>query len=229
MAKYPVVGSSPGEVEVPDNPSGGGGTSSSGGESNYQWSWNMVHVDPPHYTRVMSGKGKGIPIAKGKYPVNYRVANGQPGGGYATGESNGTLPIKLILPTKGTGRCHCVTQYKVLVINKSSSVRKFCIGLGVSDPSEVPQPMRDYLGSAHDLGVWEGQMSFESIGPGESRTVVGFRLDIIDNDFSAVQGWPNWELKVNPDSKLWPGVVPLMTVESGELEVGDAFLIGYAY
>jgi hypothetical protein len=215
----------------PPPPDSGGSTpppSTSG--SAYPWSWAMVYRDLiPHYTRVQSGKGKGINIATGDWPPGYKVANGQPGGGYPSGQSDGTLPIKLVPPTSGCGRCHFVTQFKFLVINKSSVARKFCIGLGVCDPSEHNQPMRDFLGSAHDLGVWEGHLSFETIGPGESRTVTGFRLDIVDNDFAAVSTWPDWALKTNSENQLYPGVVPLMTVEEGELEVGDAFLIGYAY
>lgn len=230
-----MSGTFTGTITMPDNPVPPDPNPPNGGtpvatESNYQWAWTMVYHDPQHYTRTMSGKGKGIPIAKGDYPPGYRIANGQPGGAWASGQQNGTLPIKMIAPTKGTGRCHFVTQCKVLVINKSSSTRNFCLGLGVADPGpDNGFPMDNFIGSAHDLGVWEGQMSNESIGPNEIRTVTCFRLDIVDNDFHAVSTWPNWVLNVNSGNKLWPGVVPLMTVEQGELDVGDVFLIGYAY
>jgi hypothetical protein len=224
-----IVGTVTIDAPAPTPPSGGG-------QSNYQWSWSMVLRDPPHYTRTQTGKGKGINIPTGNYPPGYKVANGQPGGGWPTGQSNGTLPIKLIPPTSGNGRCHFITHFKFLVVNKESAVRKFCIGLGVSDVVSDPggggRPMYPYLGCAHDLGVWEGQMSFETIQPGESRLCTGFRLDMVDNAFSQdlpIPDWPNWTLNVNAGNKLWPGVTPLMTVETGSLEVQDAFLIGYAF
>lgn len=224
MAKYPVIGANPGEVEVPDSSGGGGGAGSS-----YQWAWTMVYVDPPHYTRNQSGKGRGINIATGKYPAGYKVPNGQKGGGYPSGQSDGTKPIRMVAPIRGTGRCTFVTHFKVLITNKESSIRKYCIGLGVSEVTGSGQPMFPFLGVGHDLGVWEGQMSFETINPGESRLCTGFRVDIVDNDFAAVPNWPNWELSTNADTLMYPAVTPLMTVESGNLAVGDVFLVGYVY
>ena len=80
-----------------------------GNVATYQWDWRQVYVDPPLYQRPMGPGAFAIPLATGPYPPGYRLANGQPGGGFppAGAQSNGTLPIRIQPPVSEIGRASC--------------------------------------------------------------------------------------------------------------------------
>lgn len=229
MAKYPVVGATAGEVDIPDQSSGGG---SSGGSE--KWAWEQLFLDPPKYlSRVLAvGYDAILPIAKGAWPPGYRVPNGQKGGGYpASGTSaQGTEPIRLCPPPTGTGRIKFVTTWKMTVVNQSSStVGSFACGLGVVWPSEFNKPMWPYLGVAHDQEV--DNLYKTTIRGGDSLLVMVNRLDIVDNDFIKDQpapNWPNWEMNLSSNgNKMYPAIGPAFkNTGSTSLMVTDIHIFG---
>jgi hypothetical protein len=243
MAKYPVTGATPGEVEIPDNPSGGGGGSVKEGLLGASQSFPAVSghagyatlfIDPQGYFRDWpAGKNDVLCIAPGAWPPGYRVPNGSNGGGYppSGSQAKGTEPIRLQPPVKGVNRVQYLTLVKILVRNDGTTRASFFVGLGVVNVNGPNRPIFPYLGYAHDLGVWEKQMAPETLGPGDARTVTMFRVDTVDNamDGGAANfpNWPNWEVEVDPNTKLYPAVA-INFANNGpvSIKVGNVFAVG---
>jgi hypothetical protein len=242
MAKYPVVGSTPGEVEIPDNPSGGGGSGGSvleglaGASQSFpaisgHAGYATEYLDPKGYTRTIPGGSKqALCIAPGTWPPGYRVANGSKGGGYppSGSQAKGNEPIRIQPPVSGTNRVQFLTLAKILVKNTGNNKASFSVGLGVTESSELNRPMRHYLGYAHDLGTWEGDMQAETLGPGDARTITMFRVDTVDDQLDGgIPGWPHWEMIPDPDTKLYPAVAIILNNSgSASIGVGDIFAVG---
>jgi hypothetical protein len=243
MAKYPVTGSSPGSVEIPDNPSGGGGSSGdvlsghSGASQSFpavsgHAGYATIYLDPKGYFRTWSaGKNDVLCIAPGAWPPGYRVPNGNKGGGYpASGtQAKGTEPIRIQPPVSGTNRVQYLTLVKILVRNPGNAKASFAVGLGVVNVNGPDRPMGPaYLGYLHDLGVWENDIASETLGPGDARTVTMFRVDTVDNNMDGgIPGWPNWETAPDPKTLLYPAVaINFKNDGAGAIEIGNVFAGG---
>jgi hypothetical protein len=200
-----------------------------GNVATYQFDWRQIYLDPPQYQRTMGPGIFGVPIAKGAYPSGYRIPNGQPGGGFPpTGaQSNGTLPIRLQPPVSGTGRITFVTHLKVRIGNPGKTVIQVAGGLGVSNVSQVSQPMFPYLGVGHDQDPISGNLVFSTLPPGQVISVDAFRLDIVDNAFATVPNWPNWQMVPGKDL-LWPAVTPIINIKGGPAMIMGIFCFGFA-
>jgi hypothetical protein len=174
----------------------------------FPWDWRMQYMDGPDYWRdIQPGFNDVLKLQPGAFPPGYRIANGQKGGGYpaAGATQNGTLPIAIQPPPSGTGRLKFLTMFKMVVRNNSLSIPgHYSFGLGVVWVSGPDRPMSPYLGVGHDLDV--NQIPSDTIDPGETRTLMTFRLDIVDHDFAPVPGWPDWEMIPCPQNQLWPAV-----------------------
>lgn len=218
MAKYEVEGAQPGFVTVPDSPSGGGGSSAAAPA----WEWRMVYYWAKDYTVTLAaGYGNDVPygralcLQKGApYPAGYRVANGQPGGGYAPSGAvaTGNEPIKLSMPTKGVGVIKFFSTSQIWVQNPDASrTGSFVCGLGVADVNGPSFPQWPAIGVGHYLEM-EGMPAL-TVRPGDTVLSSLTRLDIVDNAFmsgaDAIPTWPNWEMKVNETTKLFPAVAPM--------------------
>ena len=140
----------------------------------------------------------------------------------------GNEPIRLQPPVSGVNRVQYLTLVKILVKNDGSARTSFSVGLGVANTSQQNRPMYPYLGYSHDLGTWEGDMAPESLSGGEARTVSMFRVDTCDDQLNGgIPGWPNWEMNVDPDTKLYPAVAIIVN-NSGAvaIKVGNVFCVG---
>jgi hypothetical protein len=120
---------------------------------------------------------------------------------------------------------------KILVRNDGDAKASFFVGLGVVNVNGPNRPIFPYLGYAHDLGVWEQQMAPETLDAGSARTVTMFRVDTVDNamDGGAANfpDWPNWEVTVDPNTKLYPAVaINFANVGPGTIKVGNVFGVG---
>lgn len=81
--------------------------------------------------------------------------------------------------------------------------------------------MFPYLGVSHDLD----NTAFHSVQAGEVIDLNGFRIDIVDNAFAAVPGWPDWTMDPNSTpSKLYHCLTPIF-YNKGQtiLQVTDVF------
>lgn len=201
----------------PQGPKGDPGTGGGGGSSVAapSWDWRMRYFWAKDYSVTLAvGFGSasyGAPLCLQKgapYPPGYRTANGQPGGGSASGNASGNEPIKLQPPTKGSGIVKFWSTAQVWVKNPDSSrTGSFVMGLGVADVNGPDKPMFPYLGIGHYLEI--NQCPAVTVRPGDTVSFALSRIDMVDNAFSAVPGWPNWEMTPAPDNKLWPAVCPM--------------------
>lgn len=198
--------------------------------TSYQFAWPQVYCDPARYARTMPTGFSSIPIATGRYPAGYRIANGQAGGGFpaAGATSNGTLPVRIQPPIRGTGRLTFVTNFKFLAHNRGSTTVEIAASLGVANVSGTDRPMFPYLGVSHDQDPWSDNLVHSTIAPGHIVQLSGFRLDIVDNDFAAVPGWPNWQMTPASGNQLWPAVCPCVRIRGGSLLIQGVFCHGYA-
>lgn len=229
MARYPVIGATAGEVDIPDQPSGSA--------TGPQWDWRMRYFWTQGYSQTMPvGYGNDVPYGRGinlqkgvAYPPGYRVANGQPGGGYAPSGAvaKGTEPIKLQPPPKGVGRMKFWCTVQIWVKNThASQTGSFVMGLGVSDINGPDFPMHPWHGVGHYLEM--GQMPAQTVRAGDTVIATLSRFDMVDNDFHEVPGWPNWEMTPNPDNKLWPAVTPMFQ-NRGATELAVVGFWGISY
>jgi hypothetical protein len=198
----------------------------------FAWAWNQLYLDPVGYSVVIpAGFNNVLMIAKGAYPPGYLVANGQKGGGYppSGATSDGTLPIRLQPPPRGSGRLKFVTTATVYVTNNAEDVAEFAIGLGVAYPSEFNKPMWPYLGVAHDNDI--NELPPETLLRGRTRAMTVNRLDILDNAFiqdQPVADWPEWEMTPCPDNLLYPAVcISFKNCGSVPLTVANVFAFGF--
>lgn len=197
----------------------------------YQFQYAMMYLDLKGTKRTINpGFNSGLTISKGKYPPGYKVSNGQPGGAYPSGDSNGTLPIRIVPVINGTGMLLFHTEFRIRVKNTGNQDGSFYCSLGTTSSSTTPdngRPLYPYIGLCHDID----NTTPETIGPGEVKNHTGFRLDIVDDAYADVQNWPNWS--VNPSStttKLHPAICPIFYNKGTEvLEVSDVFVLGKAY
>src|SRR5262245_60899591 len=215
-----------GTVQMPD--SGGSGSSTQG---TAPWAWNQLYLDPPNYTqRVLQPGFNGVlPIARGAYPPGYKVPDQKTKGGvYPTGTSDGTRPIVIQPPPKGTGRLKYVCQWKMLVQNNSNQDGSFTAILGTLYSSQNSKPLYPYLGVAHD----QNDLSGRTVKAGTSVLAFLHRLDIVDNDFQsgAIPNWPNWEMDLAASGNMmYPALQPTMA-NTGKvpLTILDLHIFGFA-
>lgn len=195
-----------------------------------QWNWTYGYCDPVRHSRTLGTGFHAIAIAPGPFPAGYRIANGRDGGGFpaAGQQSNGRLPIRIQPPPSGNGRLTFVVNAKLLVHNPSQTqVVEVATGLGVSDVSGPSRPMSPYLGVAHDRDPWTDSLVYSNVAPRQTVQLTMFRLDLVDNAFAAVPGWPNWRMLPATGSKLWPAVCPMLRIKGGSVVVSGVFCMGH--
>jgi len=197
----------------------------------------MNYYDTKKYTeRVINPGWRGaLGLCKTQWPPNYRIPNGQPGGGYppAGSKPNGTEAIRLQPPVSGSGRIMFVTHLTMTVVNNTNSIGKMSFGLGVSYVNGPNKPMYPYLGVAHALEVLDDSTNPMVFQP-NSVTVVDHpaRMDLMDNQFQSDQpipNWPNWQMVLSTDGKqMYPAVTPMVNnFGTVPLTVMDVFGFGY--
>lgn len=249
MPKYPVIGASAGEVDIPD--SGGGGGSGGAVDAgagrasvSYPWLDNFVGYgtlyedrDGNYFRNINAGFNGVLTINPASWPPGYRISSSSKGGSYPPSGSKptGNEPIRLCPPPKGVGRLTYHTRAKLVITNPGTQKGSFTTGLGVVYVNGPSRPMYPYLGAAHDLEVRD--MRPETIAGGETRSVVMFRADFIDigmNGGSATfPNWPNWEMLVstqtNAEARNMYPAVGISFVNSGgvALQVGNIFAYGW--
>lgn len=187
--------------------------------------------DTSYFRNIQPGFNDSLKISPGAWPPGYRVPNGQVGGGYPTGAANGTEPILIMPPPKGTGRLQFHSMAKVVITNPNTNqIGKFTCGIGVGYVNGPNRPMFPYLGAAHDLEPRD--MRPETVSPGETRSTTMFRTDFIDNTMNGgsanFPNWPDWEMKPNEQTKMYPAlVIVFMNRGSVNLQVGNIFAYGW--
>jgi hypothetical protein len=117
-----------------------------------------------------------------------------------------------------------------LLVKGGTARGSFSTGLGVDRPSQNNRPMYPYLGYAHCADIRNGDTDPETIEPGQSRTVTMFRVDTVDLNMDGnppIPGWPQWEMDINADTKLYPAVaIEFRVFGSAAVMVGNIFAVG---
>src|SRR5215469_10940566 len=211
---------------------GGGGGGGGSTEGTPQWAWNQLYLDPSGYAGrvIQPGSTSWLPINSGKWPVGYKIPDNKTKGGvFPSGTSNGTMPILLQPPPKGTGRLKFHCGFKLLVCNESNSEGSYVPFIGTFNSSENNKPMYPYLGVAHDAG----SLSQATIPGGQSRLVYVHRLDIVDNAFQSDQpipNWPNWEMNVAANGSMMYPALQITVQNTGKvpLTVKNIHAYGFA-
>ena len=239
-----VQGATAGYVDVPTSSSGGGGGAVDAGAGNasvsYPWllqpqGYGILYSDdrnPTYFRNIPAGFNDILKICPGAWPPGYRVPNGQVGGGYppSGSQAQGTEPILITPPPRGTGRLTFVCLAKIVVTNPDNSRKgTFAAGLGVGNVNGPSRPMFPYLGAAHDLDI--NAYRQETIGPGETRSHFMHRADFIDNTMDGGSAnfptWPTWEVTPNANNKMFPALA-IAFKNGGQvgLQVGNIFCFG---
>lgn len=210
----------------------GGGTTPTDGT--LPWDWAQQYTDPINYTsRVLApGYNSGLLLGIGPYPPNYRISNGVTLGGIlASGNSNGSLPIRIQPPIAGTGRLKFNVECRIAVRNNNNTSGSCTVILGTTASNGPSKPLYPYLGVGHD----NGSISPVTILPNSVVQIFTMRLDIVDNAFQADQpipGWPNWTLLIDTSagaSLLYPAICPIFTNNGTvPLMVTDVFIVAFA-
>jgi len=201
------------------------------------WNFNQGYVDPAGYVgRVLpAGYNAGLTIATGAYPPGYRVDDGSTiGGVFATGTSNGTLPIRIQPVQSGVGILKFHAVVLATIVNQSTTATAtFEFGVGVTASNGPNKPTYPYLGVSHVRPPLEAMR----LGPQQAVQVSCFELLIMDNAFQSDQpipGWPNWQMLTGSQmgvaggSRLYPALVPTMTTTGASLLVRDILMHGFA-
>jgi hypothetical protein len=203
----------------------------------YPWAWSMNYYDTKKYTSrvVAAGYHGSLKLCTTQWPPNYKVPNGQPGGGYPPSGSKptGNEAIRLCPPVSGTGRIMFVTHCHMTIVNNSNQAGQASFGLGVSYVNGPNKPMYPYLGVAHALEVLDDSTKPITIPANSAVNVVHpTRMDLMDNAFQGDQpipNWPNWKLQLATDgSQMYPAVTPMIHNMGGvPLTVMDIYGFGY--
>jgi hypothetical protein len=236
----------PPEPPEPQPPNGGNTVVDEGaGNASVSYPWLNSFVgygtlyqdrDANYFRNINAGFNAMLTIAPGAFPPGYRVANGQKGGGYPSGQATGNEPIRLCPPPSGKGRLSYFTFCKVVITNPSTSTKgAFACGLGVVYVNGPSRPMFPYLGAAHDYDI--NAFRPETIGPGDTRSISMFRTDFIDNTMDGgaanFPDWPNWEMKTStqtqPQAQLMYPAVGISFKNTGTvaLQVGNIYAYGW--
>lgn len=197
------------------------------------WDWSQVVADPANYVGrvIAAGAAVYLSIASGAWPPGYRISDGVTVGGvFPSGSSPGTNPIRIQPPIKGVGRLKCITTFKAVVVNNSSSsVGSFAFGLGVNNISQSNMPMYPYLGVAHDLST--SSASAITIQPGERLNFTATRLDVVDNVLNpGIPNWPTWTMNLSESGTLlYPAVdAEFQNRGTTSLTVTDVFAYSFS-
>lgn len=248
MAKYPVIGATAGEVDIPDSSGGGGAVDAGAGRASVSYPWlnsfvgyGTIYLDRDgKYFRNLNASFNGVlTIRPGEWPPGYRISNGTSKGGVYPPSGTtptGSEPIRLCPPPSGVGRLSFFTFAKIVITNPDTSRKgSFTTGLGVVYVNGPNRPMFPYLGAAHDLEVRD--MRPETIGPGDTRSVSMFRTDFIDNTMDGgaanFPSWPNWEMMVSTQTNsearnMYPAVgISFINQGPTSLQVGNIYAYGW--
>lgn len=101
--------------------------------------------------------------------------------------------IELAPPYSGCGVLHCKTSCHLIVENKGATPAKVRFVIGVDQTNGSNKPVYPYLGVSHGPG--DAITEYETLAPGEARSISLVRFDIVDNALQSDQpiaGWPNW-------------------------------------
>ena len=178
----------------------------------YWWSAGYEFVAPAQYGNDKPWGGELFLEPGVAYPVGYRVPDGSVGGvePASNKRTTGDEQIKLQPPTSGSGPCKFISHMQIWVENSSRHVEgSFAFAIGVCDVSPGDMPMWPYIGAGHYLEM--EHVPSQTVEPGGVVLASMVRMDLMDERFMSSQPiptWPNWELRPNPDSKLYPGTTP---------------------
>lgn len=193
------------------------------------WAWNQLYLDPAGYAGrpVNAGQSTWLPIASGPWPPGYRVPDNKTKGGVPpSGTNNGTLPILLQPPPKGTGILKFHSAFKLLVVNNSSTRGSFVTYIGTYYSNGPSKPLYPYLGVAHDAGG----LSPATIEPNGAVLVHVHRLDIVDNAFQSdqpISTWPQWEMLLHTGGTMMYPALQLSLENRGTQQLTVKNIFGF--
>lgn len=119
--------------------------------------------------------------------------------------SGNYIAFYLNVPTSGDRRIIVMSDFTVSVENTGNSAIDLYAQIGVSNPSEVPYPMRPYHGVMHSV-------SRARILPGSMQVLNVIRLDVIGTTQLPVT--PPWEMVRGPNGQF-PRLAPQVLGPAG--------------
>ena len=177
----------------------------------YAWGPGYEWTAPAGYAADKSWGGELFLQPDVTYPVGYCLPNGEVGGAEPPShqKTRGDEQIKLQPPTSGSGSLKFITHMQIWVENPSRERGSFSFAIGVCDVSPGEMPMWPYIGTGHYLEM--EHVPSQTVEPGGIVLATMVRMDLMDERFmnsQPIPDWPNWEMRPNPESKLYPGTCP---------------------